>query len=65
MTPSPTPEGPGSVSGAPNLPAGFADMFRSRYVDIGGLSLHAVVAARARRYSWFTDGPRPGTRGAC
>jgi len=43
MTPSPTPEGPGSVSGAPNLPAGFADMFRSRYVDIGGLSLHAVV----------------------
>ena len=37
MTPpsisSPTPEGPGSVSGAPNLPAGFADTFTSRYRD--------------------------------
>jgi hypothetical protein len=26
------PEGPGSVSGAPNLPAGFSDTFSSRYV---------------------------------
>src|SRR5437867_287398 len=26
-TPMPTPEGPGSVSGAPNLPQGFADTF--------------------------------------
>jgi pimeloyl-ACP methyl ester carboxylesterase len=39
----PTPEGPGSVSGAPNLPAGFTDTFTSRYVDIGGLRLHAVT----------------------
>jgi pimeloyl-ACP methyl ester carboxylesterase len=38
-----TPEGPGSVSGAPNLPAGFADAFASRYVDIGDVRLHAVV----------------------
>src|SRR5678815_4383789 len=38
-----TPTGPGSVSGAPNLPAGFANTFKSRYVDIGGLRLHAVI----------------------
>jgi pimeloyl-ACP methyl ester carboxylesterase len=38
-----TPEGPGSVSGAPNLPAGFSDRFTSRYVDTGGLRLHAVI----------------------
>ena len=47
MSPSsnglPTPVGPGSASGAPNLPAGFADTFASRYVDIGELRLHAVV----------------------
>jgi pimeloyl-ACP methyl ester carboxylesterase len=39
----PTPEGPGSVSGAPNLPAGFTDTFTSRYVDTGALRLHAVT----------------------
>ena len=39
----PTPEGPGSVSGAPNLPAGFADTFTSRYLGIGDLRLHAVT----------------------
>ena len=39
----PTPEGPGSVSGAPNLPAGFTDTFTSRYVDTGELRLHAVT----------------------
>jgi pimeloyl-ACP methyl ester carboxylesterase len=38
-----TPEGPGSVSGAPNLPAGFTDTFTSRYVDTGELRLHAVT----------------------
>lgn len=37
------PEGPGSVSGAPNLPDGFAGTFTSRYVDTGELRLHAVV----------------------
>ena len=40
---SPTPAGPGSVSGAPNLPAGFTDTFTSRYVDAGDLRLHAVI----------------------
>ncbi|HYO30157.1 MAG TPA: alpha/beta hydrolase [Thermomicrobiales bacterium] len=38
-----TPEGPYSVSGAPNLPAGFADTFTSRYIDAGGLRQHAVI----------------------
>ncbi len=38
-----TPEGPFSVSGAPNLPAGFTDTFASRYVDAGGLRQHAVI----------------------
>ena len=38
-----TPEGPGSVSGAPNLPAGFTDTFTSRYIAAGELHLHAVV----------------------
>jgi pimeloyl-ACP methyl ester carboxylesterase len=37
------PVGPGSVSGAPNLPAGFADTFTSRYVDSGDVRLHAVI----------------------
>ncbi len=38
-----TPEGQGSVSGAPNLPDRFADTFTSNYVDIGELRLHAVI----------------------
>src|SRR6516165_9711821 len=43
MTSPSTPEGPGSVSGAPNLPDGFTDTFTSRYVDTGELRLHAVT----------------------
>jgi hypothetical protein len=43
-TPS-TPTGPGSVSGAPNLSPGFTDTLTSRYVDIGGLRLHAVIGS--------------------
>jgi pimeloyl-ACP methyl ester carboxylesterase len=43
MNTSPTPEGPGSVSGAPHLPAGFAGTFTSRYVDTGEVRLHAVT----------------------
>src|SRR5215217_6373014 len=38
-----TPEGPGSVSGPPNLPEGFTDTFTSRYVDTGDLRQHAVI----------------------
>jgi pimeloyl-ACP methyl ester carboxylesterase len=38
-----TPDGPGSVSGAPNLPSGFTDTFSSRYVDAGDVRLHAVI----------------------
>jgi pimeloyl-ACP methyl ester carboxylesterase len=38
-----TPDGPGSVSGAPNLTAGFEDTFTSRYVEAGDVRLHAVI----------------------
>jgi pimeloyl-ACP methyl ester carboxylesterase len=37
------PEGPGSVLGAPGLPAGFTETFTSRYIDTGEVRLHAVV----------------------
>ena len=36
-------EGLGSVSGAPNLPDGFADTFSSRYIQAGDVKLHAVI----------------------
>ena len=39
----PIAEGRGSVSGAPNLPDGFAETFTSRYVDTGEVRLHAVI----------------------
>ena len=40
---SPIPEGPGTVSGVPNLPEGFTDTFASQYVDAGDVRLHAVI----------------------
>ena len=43
---SDTPEGPGSVRGAPNLPPGFTDTFTSRFVDTGQLRLHAVTGGQ-------------------
>ena len=43
MTSPATPDGLGSVAGAPNLPPGFADTFASRYVDTGTLRVHAVI----------------------
>jgi pimeloyl-ACP methyl ester carboxylesterase len=46
MNSSSIPEGPGSVSGAPHLPEGFADTFTSRYIDTGGLRLHAVTGGQ-------------------
>ena len=39
----PAPEGPGSVSGAPNLPEGFTDASTNRCVDTGEARLHAVA----------------------
>ena len=39
----PTPEGPLSVSGAPNLPEGFTDTFTSHYIDTDELRQHAVI----------------------
>jgi pimeloyl-ACP methyl ester carboxylesterase len=43
MSTTSIPEGRGSVSGAPYLPAGFEDAFTSRFVGIGDLRLHAVI----------------------
>jgi pimeloyl-ACP methyl ester carboxylesterase len=43
MSATSTPRGPGSVSGAPNLPEGFAETFTSRFVHTGELALHAVI----------------------
>jgi pimeloyl-ACP methyl ester carboxylesterase len=43
MISSPTPEGPGSVAGAPDLPAGFTGTFTSRYIDAGGVRQHVVT----------------------
>ena len=43
-----TPSGPGSVSGAPNLPAGFAKTFTSKYVEAGGVRLHVVVGGKGK-----------------
>jgi pimeloyl-ACP methyl ester carboxylesterase len=40
---SPTPKGPGSVSGAPGLSSGFRNTFTSRYIQAGGLRQHAVI----------------------
>jgi pimeloyl-ACP methyl ester carboxylesterase len=42
----PIAEGPGSVSHAPNLPAGFTDTFSSRYIDTGELRMHAVIGGQ-------------------
>ena len=39
-------KGLGSVSGAPDLPTGFSRTFTSRYVDVGGLRLHAVIGGK-------------------
>jgi pimeloyl-ACP methyl ester carboxylesterase len=59
VTAASTPEGPGSVSGAPNLPAGFADTFTSRFVDTGELRLHAVTAVDQRGIG-LSDKPAGG-----
>jgi pimeloyl-ACP methyl ester carboxylesterase len=37
------PKGPGSVTEAPDLPAGFSSTFTSRYIDVGEVRLHAVI----------------------
>jgi pimeloyl-ACP methyl ester carboxylesterase len=43
MSTTPTVEGMGAVSEAPNLPEGFTDTFTSRYIDAGVVRLHAVI----------------------
>jgi pimeloyl-ACP methyl ester carboxylesterase len=42
------PTGPGSVLGAPNLPADFAKTFTSRYVEANGVRFHAVIGGKGR-----------------
>jgi hypothetical protein len=42
-TPLATPAGPGSVSGAPNLPAGFSGTFSSQFIHGGDVRLHTVM----------------------
>jgi pimeloyl-ACP methyl ester carboxylesterase len=39
----PTPDGPLSAAGAPNLPDGFTNTFTSRYIDAGDVRLHVVI----------------------
>ena len=46
MRASSTPQGPGSVAGAPNLPAGFTDTFTSHYLDTAGLRQHVVIGGQ-------------------
>ncbi|TWP48494.1 alpha/beta hydrolase [Lentzea tibetensis] len=43
LTRYPAAEGPGSASGAPQLPAGFTETFTSRFVEAGGLRQHVVI----------------------
>jgi pimeloyl-ACP methyl ester carboxylesterase len=43
MSSTSIPEGPGSVTGAPDLPPGFTETFTSRYVDTGEVQLHIVT----------------------
>jgi hypothetical protein len=45
------PVGPGSVSGAPSLPADFTNTFESRYVDTATCVCTRSSAATARRCS--------------
>ncbi|MGX9143215.1 alpha/beta fold hydrolase [Mesorhizobium sp. 128a] len=40
------PEGPGSVTGAPDLPEGFTETFTSQYIQANGIRLHAVVGGK-------------------
>ena len=39
----PTPQGPGAVLDAPNVPEGFTDTFTNRFVEAGDVRLHAVT----------------------
>ena len=41
--PHPAEHGPGSISQAPGLPAGFTDTFTSRIVQANGIAQHVVI----------------------
>jgi hypothetical protein len=75
-TPMPTPEGPGSVSGAPNLPQGFADTFaslvpdgrtelREGYAEVGDVRLHYVEAGDGPLIVLLHGFPDSGSAGGC
>lgn len=59
----PAPEGPGSVSGVPNPPAGFAETFTSRYVDTGELRRLPLVV-KVGGHQPGLPRARPGARDA-
>ncbi|UNO43615.1 alpha/beta hydrolase [Streptomyces sp. MST-110588] len=40
------PSGFGTATGVPGLPAGFCDVFSSRYVDVDGVRLHTVTGGQ-------------------
>ena len=63
MNSSAIPEGPGSVSEAPNLPEGFTATFTSRYVDAGGLRQHVVTGGEGPPLLLIHGWRRPGMPG--
>jgi hypothetical protein len=64
MSTSVTAEGPGSVTSAPNLPAGFTDTFTSRYIATDGLRQHVVIGGEGPPLLLVHGWPQTGTRGA-
>jgi hypothetical protein len=59
----PTPQGLGSVSGAPYLPPGFRDTFKSRFVDANGVRLHIVIGGEGPPLLLVHGWPQTGTNG--
>jgi hypothetical protein len=53
------PEGPRSVSGAPNLPEGFTDTFASRFVELAEQAPEEMTAALTEFLAPYRD--RRGT----
>jgi hypothetical protein len=59
MSASSIPQGPGSVSGAPNLPAGFTDTFTSRFIDTGLVISYALAADHPNQVVRLVVGETP------
>lgn len=58
-----TPQGPGSVAGAPGLPPGFAEACTSRSVATGDVRQHVVIGPGQRAQRWLPM-PVPAIGGA-